>query len=133
MSNMAQDNFDESKIRRGQPQNAGQFARKETSTPQGSLAPAEAQSADAPRPLNVQVLDRPDPDGGFDMQVATPTGSRFFRNGHLHRVGEPAYVGTDGTLEYRRDGELDRADGPAYVDADGYEEHWVGGRLLQAA
>lgn len=124
--------FDENKHRRGQPGNDGQFAKKENRPPSEGLSGFDAIAPIAPAAFDVEILDAPDPVGGFDTVVEAPTGTRYLREGKLHRVGAPAYEGRDGSQAFYRDGELDRdpQEGPALVE-DGYSEFYRDGRLVR--
>lgn len=120
--------FDPSK----HPTGAGhRFVRKPATAPHGALDDtpdtADADGTPSRVPLRVAVLDRPDPSGGFDVEVDAPTGRHWLRGGLPHRTDGPAYEGDDGTTMWFRDGLLDRAGGPAVVHGDGQEEHWRAG------
>lgn len=125
-------NFDESKHRRGQPANAGQFAGKDNSAPTGGLDPNALTRP--PAKFDVEILDSPDPVGGFDTRVEAPTGARYLRNGKLHRQDGPAYEGRDGAEGWYQDGQLHRdpQEGPALVE-DGHGEFYADGQLLGTA
>lgn len=108
--------FDESKVRRGQPGNRGQFARRSgvTSDEQRQrLAAQAAQTADDDRPTTTR------PDG---TKV-------WLKDGLLHRKDGPAIVDSDGGEAWYRNDRYHRDDGPAVTDPDGYEAWWHDGRL----
>ena len=48
----------------------------------------------------------------------------WFQNGMLHRVGVPARIRRDGTVEYWQDNQRHRTDGPAVEWPDGTVEYW---------
>jgi len=91
----------------------GQFEGRKNRRPDAGLR----QDARESRPLHVVVLDAPDPAGGFDTVVTTPSGRRYLRGGKPWRTDGPAYVGIDGTEEVWNDGEL--VDVRLVADSDG--------------
>lgn len=125
--------YDDSQHPRGNPENAGQFRKKTHDSPSGQLTPTPGP---LPGAFEVEILPEPHPDGGFDVHVVAPTGSRYLRDGVLHREDGPAYEGNDGMEAWYRDGRLHRdpVDGPAVVDPEeDFAEFYQDGRLLPSA
>jgi hypothetical protein len=124
--------FDETKHLRGQPENPGQFRSHERSQPGSGLSPK------VENPLVVDILDSPDPSGGYNIRVQAPTGEYFLLDGEPHRLDGPAYRGLDGSERWFREGNLDRdpADGPALIEVpcdelpDGGVEFYSKGKLV---
>lgn len=51
----------------------------------------------------------------------------YMENGQIHNDGEPAWIHSNGTVEYYTRGKLNRADGPARTHANGEKEFWFDG------
>lgn len=54
-------------------------------------------------------------------------GRGWYRNGLLHKLDGPAYIGFNGIEEWWKNGERHRLDGPATISPAGLQEWWVGG------
>lgn len=113
---------------RGEGPGGGQFAGRERAEAEGTLGPAAERVHR--RPLSIAILERRDPEGGFDVALDAPTGRIYLHNGKKHRENGPAYEGIDGEQQWWQDGVLHREDGPAVIHDDGVEETWVRGEPI---
>jgi len=52
----------------------------------------------------------------------------WVQDGKYHRVGGPAYIGTDGYMAWCQNGKYHIIDGPARIWPDGSKEYWLNGK-----
>ena len=59
-----------------------------------------------------------------------PTGTQYwYKNGELHKDGEPAVITADGVEEWYKDGKLHRENGPAIIHPNGTKKWFLNGQL----
>ena len=56
---------------------------------------------------------------------------KYYKNGKLHRVNDPAVILTDGSEFYYQNGKRHREDGPAVIDVDGTREFYMHDNLVK--